>query len=81
MTEEEKDHLIRVGSTAALANKAILCCMLAKKPITQSNAFALLVEWMDPASTDFEEISVMVGAHLTEVIRSVSGAVKTQGSA
>lgn len=70
LSDEQIVHLVQTGQTTALANKAVLACLMNGKQPSLANVMQVLEKWLDRDADDFEEVLVLVGAHITQMVEA-----------
>lgn len=70
MTEEEILHFVDTVSASTLANKAMLACMLANKPVTIENCLVAAGPWLNPDSEHFERLAVALQGHVRSALEA-----------
>lgn len=70
MTPEETKHFFDTVAATAYALKAKETVELAGLEVTRENLALALGQWMNPESPHFDEMVLMVDAHVREIIRT-----------
>lgn len=79
MTEEEFLQFIDTTASTALANKALLACMLSGEKFSFETAVGIAAQMIDPNSPHFERLAVAVGAHLEQTLKLADGLKRSEG--
>ena len=68
MTKEEFQNFIDRTSAMALANKAILACLLSGQKFSMETIVETLGQWTDPTDPNFERLVETTVAHIQQVL-------------
>ena len=70
MTDEEYRHMVDVVTASTLANKAMLACFLADKPVTVENCALAAGPWLKLDTAHGERLVKSFIGHIESVLRA-----------
>ncbi|MDE1157805.1 MAG: hypothetical protein PW791_05930 [Neorhizobium sp.] len=68
LTAEERDRFLERTSATAIANQAILKCLLSGFPLTTDNAILFVGDFADPGNPQFESLFERINEAIESVV-------------
>lgn len=68
MTAEERDRFLERTSATAIANQAILKCLLSGFPLTTDNVILFVGDFADPTNPHFESLFERINEAIEAVV-------------